>query len=754
MNASASYRLGEVGGFKDDPRVEVPPLEYRNDLRPGEQARLLVEYPDEAAPAWTEIRKVLGPGWYLGRAHDGSEVEFGSEHVFAIRGPRYQMGAWYDHLPGAKPPEKRNVPPQKQQTPPPQQASPQWFDYLRGGKHYKKPSLFEFWKKGAPADPAGPAEKRGSFWDIFRRKPRVEVGPIPAAERREARPSFLQLPFQRPAPPASTELQVFQEPPPGPTPPEAQEAAQAAAQAIIMPEAPRGGIASWEGTSRPPDDLFQVLVPEEGLPGAPGAPLPPPPAPGSIIVSRETQNLPSQVVAFSILELGPSPEPFGTLSTIESATPFTMIQPEEPGTPTPFDVLVPSAELPGQGLVVRPSTEVSGTSVFDILEPQVQPLTPFQEPPPSAAPPPTVFDPIAPPPEPPKKKKSGRRKPAVPSGYIEVGDPPRKLPVWQIPTREEWVKWVRDTFNLEGLWGYLRKERLSDFFIQEQIGEGYGGDEPTIPVETWEDAWDFDSIFNFFGIPGEITEPYTDWFQELASEGDDEYEAWEAILENLIYPLSNALYEAFKVIKPSDLPGDFVLGADDGSNTWGLLYYEKMDPKEAARLRREMKRQQEIEQREAIEADKHRKAALKKIWGATPRPEDLVPWIEQKYDIEAMFRDIKKQIRSKVWREQMKEYGEALISIETVADIGPNRSKEYQLEITDYFGIPPDVIALYEDAPSDNLIWNEIFFPFFESVGEAFTMLLPYADLPGRIVVEEDEDDKLAILYFDRESED
>jgi len=40
-----------------------------------------------------------------------------------------------------------------------------------------------------------------------------------------------------------------------------------------------------------------------------------------------------------------------------------------------------------------------------------------------------------------------------------------------------------------------------------------------------------------------------------------------------------------------------------------------------------------------------------------------------------------------------------------------------------------------------------VFWPFFGNINEAFSMLLPYADLPGEISVDEDDEDNLAIIY-------
>lgn len=740
MPASTSYRLGEVSGYAEDPDNKIPPPHYREDLEPGELAWLMVEHPDETKPLWAEIHEVLGPGWYLGMTKGGEPVEFGAEHVFGIDGPRIQMGAWYDYLPGAK--RKVERPAAAPQTPAAGPRPAAWWENLPGGpRSGKGPSIFDVWKRGAPAEPVpppgaaprAPQAPRKSFWDFLKPRQKFDVEPIPPAERRGTH-SFLRLPGKTPPPPAPFETQVPQE-----RPSEVPEAPRTREQAIIVPEAVHGFSVPENPPSGLPDELFQVLAPE--------GPHTPAPASGSMIVGPSSQ-LSAQVDAFSVL--GPGPEPFGSQGLVRADegphtpapfgghNPFGMIV---PGEPTPFDILEPGAGSPEQGLVVRPEQGMTSSSVFDILEPEPQPMTPYVEP--SAAPPgPTLFDAVRP--EPPKAAPK-RKKTAKKRG-----------PDWEVPTREEWVRWIKETFKpIENIWSYVRKERNSEYFLDEQLNEDYSGQPALVPIETWQDSWDFSQYLPFFGVPSEVWEPISEKMDEENEKVGFADEAWERMQVDVLEPLEDALVKAFKSIQPADLPGHFVLAADDGSGTWGLCYYEKLDPKTASKRQREALAARERDTREAKELVRRRKAEVKRIWGAMPQPEDLVGWIEEKFDLKAMFRDIEKARKSKTWRETIKEYGQNEFGLDVIANLGPNKAKDYEYEISAYFGIPPEIVSVYEDSDSGQELWEEIFWPFFKILSEAFAIILPWAgaNLPGMISVDEDQEDHLILQYVETEED-
>ena len=57
-------------------------------------------------------------------------------------------------------------------------------------------------------------------------------------------------------------------------------------------------------------------------------------------------------------------------------------------------------------------------------------------------------------------------------------------------------------------------------------------------------------------------------------------------------------------------------------------------------------------------------------------------------------------------------------------------------ELADVFGVPYEVLDTYEDrGVVRDAIWNEVFFPIFETMSEAFEIAKP-ADLPGWFSVE------------------
>lgn len=719
MRMLDAHRLGEVGS---DP--EAPPMEVRMELVPGDLAMLLDEISeDDVQPFWVEVDQILGPGAYLGVTERGSAVEFCADHVADIeygRGPAMGM-AWYDAFKPSAPKQKtppagvfRHFAPGPRRAPP---AAPP-----PGTPPPSRKSIFDvFRRRGAPG--ATPVEEKGGFFDFFRRKPKTEVGPIPPSERREVR-----------------EQHSFRLPPA--TLPEGGRVVIPSAGELEIPEVPESRASLAPIPGQLPDDMFSILVPEAERPSAPSASAAPT---GAVIIASE-KNLPAQTDVFSILSLaepksGPvsmAPNPFDLLTTEKKESfgppgmaldPFQMLAPEAPSA---FDILVDEAQAPPGGMVVREAPgQLSTDSIFDILKPEPGAVTAYQAPPP----PPTMetlYDALKKGDEPEQKVKPRAKK--------------KSKGPWKMPSQSEWVDWIKGTFNLKKLWDYIRDERKSEYFVKAQEEEEFSDSPPILPVETWADM-DWESTFDYFGIPVEVWQPYIDKIHH--DEETDGYadEAWEEFNIELLYPLSNALDEAFKSIQPDDITGSFVLNDDPDTGTWGLLYYE---PLTKARKKDLERAKQKFEQ-EQKELERQRKSELKRIWGPMPKPEDLVPWIEERFDLDTMFSDIKKTRRTKEWKQDLRETNEAMMVLEVITDIGPKRPRDYDYETAAYFGIPPDVITLYQEADSEQELWNEVFWPFFDSLREAFSMLLPYADLPGQIVVEEDEEDHLAIQYQENE---
>lgn len=695
MSIVSSHRLGQVDQYAEaDPDFDIPPLAYRQDLDEGDLAMLLDEFESSVTPLWAEIERVLGPGWYLGRTEDGSGIEFGAQHIADIERPRgHSLGAWYDIW---RPRPERERPP----------VTGVFRHFARGGTQPGSRPQSQPQSQQRSAPPPPPPEKKGGFFDWFRKKPKVEIGPIPAAERREYRPpprSFLRLPGVTPPPPVTSPPEGPQEPAPGPT------------HGMIVSEPQEGPPGSQGQVFRPSDELFQVLEPRETLQAPPGGMII---GPGSFG--------PAQVDAFGIPE-----EPYGPPGMVSD--PFAVLPAESSSV---FDVLEAAPEdLPPGAIITRQGQpgQISTGPAFDVREAEGG-LSVYEAP----APAPTVFTPLEP-----------ERQAPAPSPKAAPAKKRKKAGAWRMPTRDEWVRWIKDTFDLEDLWKYVRSNRESDGFIEAQNDESENGDPPVMPIETWADG-DWERIFDFFGIPDSVWSPYIDNIKKEEDEVGYFDEAWEAFNVELLYPLSNAIREAFDSIKPKDIPGRFILEDDGQTGTWGLLYYEPLPEEALAKHAKERRAAQAKLEKEQKEEQRQRKAELKRIWGGMPKAEDIVPWIEERYDLDRMFADIKRMRKTKQWKED-NSFGDAGFVLEVVADLSSKRAKDYGYDIASYFGIPPDVVTLYQDANSEQDLWSEVFWPFFDNIKEAFAMLLPYADLPGEIVVDEDDEDQLAIQYREPE---
>jgi len=402
-----------------------------------------------------------------------------------------------------------------------------------------------------------------------------------------------------------------------------------------------------------------------------------------------------------------------------------------------FDILVPDQEAQPSSIVVRESRDVGTSSVFDILEPE-RSIQPYQPPQPEEAPR-TQAEEFARLHE----EFAKSREPEAPKTKAKKTQ--KKQSSWRMPTREEWVKLFKEKFDLPDVWEYLETNRQDEEFLKAQLDEEDSAEPAILPIETWGGA-DWDSIFEFFAIPPSVWQPYLDRIQKEEDEGYDASEGWEEFRERFLYPLSISITEALESIKPKTLPGTIILDDDPQTGLYGLLYYEPLPEEQMAKRRKEVSAARAKFDKEQAAKQKYRKTKLNQIWGKMPSVEDIIPWIEEKYDLDAMFRDIKKERKTKVWKEE-NEYGDASMTLEVVADIGPKRSKDYDYEVASYFGIPPDVVTLYQDSESEQELWSEVFWPFFDRISEAFSMLLPYAELNGEIKIDENEDDELAILY-------
>lgn len=755
------------------PGYRIPPAAMRGNLSPGDLAEVVMLSGRGADPCWVKVTRVLGPGSYSGLSESGEPLQFGAEHVSDVaQAPRVLLG---DREPNPYEALHRPVP----------QRPPSPYESLRRASP-KQVSPYEALRRPPPPRAAPPPKpvpstetpKKSIFdhlFGLFRRKPKVVVEPIPEKERRRFTPAPAGTYWALPAPeiesPAAAPIAPVPPPPPAPTtiilaPPPAAAAPPPPGAIIVAPS---------------PVDVFEVLAPPQEAP--------PPPAArgGALILPVSPAGLPTagEPDVFDILGPGPSGQPPGPLvvrapdlpaaprepdvfeilapqaplpSGIMPApppTPFEILAPEPPSA---FDILVPAPPPAGLAPAVRPPSELTP---FDILTPEtpyavapydpraLDPFTMLQPPaavvPAYTGPPPTWGGaPYVPPPPsaepervstPPSKK--GRKKKVANLGpqWTKKGNE------WLMPAPEEIARWLQGELRLDNLWNYVRENRVDEEY-QDAV-QSEDSDQSLMPIETiaynYSDATE--EIANYLRIPPEVIAPYIDAIikmEEKEEEPSTEQEELWQFLQDYYHEVSRA----FDLLKPPDIPGHVVIG--DWEDQTVIGYWEPPDPAEQRRRKRAA---EEEERRLKAEADE-RKKALRRIWGRLPSPEDLVPFFEQKFDLPALWKEIRKQRKSKDFRESMEDIGEATVDLERVALDGD----QFYDELAYYFGIPPEVLSMYlgQELLLEAELREEVIGPFLERVTEAFDLVKP-RDLPGSIVTgdSEDRDDGWYLQYYE-----
>jgi len=173
---------------------EIPPLEVRLQLRPGDRVGLYeaVRHASMGAGYSPVEAVVLGspePGWFVGETEDGREVSFHAGNVADVEMGSPSMGGVFDWfkkivppMPGAQPP----APQQASLPAPAPQEQPGLIAKLKTllpskGEAAEKASIFDIFKKkpGLPAQRGEqavvPAEKKESFFSILSPKSKVVV---------------------------------------------------------------------------------------------------------------------------------------------------------------------------------------------------------------------------------------------------------------------------------------------------------------------------------------------------------------------------------------------------------------------------------------------------------------------------------------------------------------------------------------------------------------------------------------------------
>jgi hypothetical protein len=152
-----------------------------------------------------------------------------------------------------------------------------------------------------------------------------------------------------------------------------------------------------------------------------------------------------------------------------------------------------------------------------------------------------------------------------------------------LPTPEDvargWLTWMTPNF-----WDYLGNWRNDESF-QEELRQRveYGEeDEPVIlnleSLGECSDAYSgTEGLALFFGIPwGEVLAIGDPDGLGIGPEHDDW--DWDAIAEEIIWPISDIFTDAMDLITPPDIPGYFVLGECDCGMTYVINYAEQANP--------------------------------------------------------------------------------------------------------------------------------------------------------------------------------
>jgi hypothetical protein len=131
------------------------------------------------------------------------------------------------------------------------------------------------------------------------------------------------------------------------------------------------------------------------------------------------------------------------------------------------------------------------------------------------------------------------------------------------------------------LWDRIREVRADPAFqreVQKGVdGRGPGGRFEFESLGTCDGPPDvFQETASFFHIPWEEFRNRAEIVLETDAEGN-EYEEWvdkARIWEEIMYPLAEIIHEAFEMMKPEDIPGEFILQWNEHGCLLGITYIE------------------------------------------------------------------------------------------------------------------------------------------------------------------------------------
>ncbi len=270
-------RFVDVDVLAEHTGTQIPPLEVRLDLRPGDKVGLYEQVRDASLGAgYTPLEAIIlgspEPGWFVGETEDGREISFHAGNVADVEMGSPSMGGMFDWFQKIVPPMPGAVP-----KAPPSQLPAQVPEQTESR------GLLSKLKSLLPSAPQAEGPK-ASIFDIFKKKPGLPAqrGPqaVVQAEKKESFFSILSPKSKTVAPFARAFSDIAVPKGPNPLTPYIEKFKEVFKIIPKSPEPPpppptkEGQMTLWsglfeekkEGEERPFSEVFTMFRPEEVQP--------------------------------------------------------------------------------------------------------------------------------------------------------------------------------------------------------------------------------------------------------------------------------------------------------------------------------------------------------------------------------------------------------------------------------------------------------------------------------------------------------
>jgi hypothetical protein len=393
-----------------------------------------------------------------------------------------------------------------------------------------------------------------------------------------------------------------------------------------------------------------------------------------------------------------------------------------PGTPAfdPFDILVePAPGVPG------PPPRFEQATLFDVLAPEA----------------PEVEEIEAGIPEPDEPYK----------GPVREGE-------WVPPTPQQLVRVIQEQFtDLEGMWASIRDTLEDPWYLEAKANEDYSGEPTIIPLETigyvGNDFWN--ELANIFMFDPAVFKPYEKAFEKAAEGQEDDWDIWEDMKENVLYPLYESILVAFDMIKPRDLRGHIMV--ENYEDQIVLAYWEELSEEEKARLEREATfRREEAERKRLYQEEQDRKKRTEQKaqreevlrgW-KPPTKKEILEIVDAKLDLDGIFDHVRKKRGTKKFKEALKEQELVSLELEEIT----RSDEEFYDRFAKFFEVPEHVMRAYEEWGDEKTLDEEVLDPIVDRARKAINAAAPQ-DLPGEFVIDwSEEDEESFLLQYIEES--